>query len=140
VIVRRTGTLALMFATDRIQDLVGRLREDVRGLVQSEIDLAKAEVRDKVKTQGKGAALAGVAAVLALFALVALLIAAILALDIVMPAWAAALVVGGVLLLLAAILALVAKRKLSSGPPVPNAAISEAKATVDLLKEEVRGS
>ena len=42
-----------MFATDRIQDLIGRLREDVRGLVQSEIDLAKAEVRDKVKTQGK---------------------------------------------------------------------------------------
>ena len=138
--VRRTGTLALMFATDRIQDLVGRLREDVRGLVQSEIDLAKAEVKDKIKTQGKGAAFAGVAAVLALFAVVALLIAAILALDIVMPAWAAALVVAGVLLLLAAILGLVAKRKLASGPPVPSAAISEAKATVDLLKEEVRGT
>lgn len=138
--MRRTGTLALMFATDRIQDLIGRLREDVRGLVQSEIDLAKAEVRDKVKTQGKGAALAGVAGVLALFALVALVIAAILALDIVMPAWAAALVVGGALLLIAAILGLLAKSKLTSGPPVPSAAISEVRATVDLLKEEVRGT
>ena len=138
--MRRTGTLALMFATDRIQDLIGRLREDVRGLVQSEIDLAKAEVRDKEKTQGKGAALAGVAGVLALFALVALVIAAILALDIVMPAWAAALVVGGALLLIAAILGLLAKSKLTTGPPVPSAAISEAKATVDLLKEEVRGT
>ncbi len=129
-----------MFATDRIQDLIGRLREDVRGLVQSEIDLAKAEVRDKVKTQGKGAALAGVAGVLALFALVALVFAAILALDIVMPAWAAALVVGGALLLIAAILGLLAKSKLTSGPPVPSAAISEVRATVDLLKEEVRGT
>lgn len=138
--MRRTGTLALMFATDRIQDLIGRLREDVRGLVQSEIDLAKAEVRDKVKTQGKGAALAGVAGVLALFALVALVFAAILALDIVMPAWAAALVVGGALLLIAAILGLLAKSKLTSGPPVPSAAISEVRATVDLLKEEVRGT
>lgn len=138
--MRRTGTLALMFATDRIQDLIGRLREDVRGLVQSEIDLAKAEVRDKVKTQGKGAALAGVAGVLALFALVALVIAAILALDIVMPAWAAALVVGGALLLIAAILGLLAKSKLTSGPPVPSEAISEVRATVDLLKDEVRGT
>ncbi len=129
-----------MFATDRIQDLIGRLREDVRGLVQSEIDLAKAEVRDKVKTQGKGAALVGVAGVLALFALVALVIAAILALDIVMPGWAAALVVGGALLLIAAILGLLAKSKLTSGPPVPSAAISEVRATVDLLKEEVRGT
>ncbi len=129
-----------MFATDRIQDLIGRLREDVRGLVQSEIDLAKAEVRDKVKTQGKGAALAGVAGVLALFALVALVIAAILALDIVMPGWAAALVVGGALLLIAAILGLLAKSKLTSGPPVPSEAISEVRATVDLLKDEVRGT
>ena len=45
-----------------------------------------------------------------------------------------------ILLLVAAILGLVAKRKLATGPPVPTAAITEAKATVDLLKEEVRGT
>ena len=129
-----------MFAADKIQDLVGRLREDVRGLVQSEIDLAKAEVQDKIKVQGKGAALAGIAGVLALFALVALLIGAILGLGRAMPTWAAALIVGGVLVLLAAILGLLAKSRLKSGPPVPQAAISEAKATVELLKEEVRGT
>ena len=50
-----------MFAADRVQDLLRRLREDVAALIQSEIDLAKTEVIEKVKTHAKAAVLVAIA-------------------------------------------------------------------------------
>ena len=55
--VRPRGTLGLMFAADRVQDLLRRLREDVAALIHSEIDLAKTEVVEKIKMHAKAAVL-----------------------------------------------------------------------------------
>ena len=71
----------------------------------------------------------------ALFALVG---AAIFALALVMPYWASALIVGAVLLLIAVLLALLRPaRHQETGMPTPDAAVAEALATVEMVKEEV---
>ena len=132
--MRPRGTLGLMFAADRVQDLLRRLREDVAALIQSEIDLAKTEVIEKVKMHAKAAVLVAIALPFVLLALFAFLFAAIAALALVVPWWAAGLIVGGVLVLIAAVLALLGMRSMrKAGAPTPNEAIIEARATVDDL-------
>jgi uncharacterized membrane protein YqjE len=134
--VRPRGTLGLMFAADRVQDLLRRLREDIAGLIHSEIDLAKTEVIEKIKMHAKAAVFVAVAVPFVLLALLAFLFSAIAALALAMPLWASALIVGGVLLLVALILAFMGLRSVrKAGAPTPDAAIVEAKATVDELKE-----
>ena len=135
--MRLRGTLGLMFAADRVQDLLRRLREDFAALIHAEIELAKSEVTAKVKMHAKAAVLIGIAIPFVLLALLAFLFAAIAALDLVMPLWAASLIVGGVLVLVAVILGLLAMRSFKkAGMPTPDEAIVEAKATVDELKKE----
>jgi uncharacterized membrane protein YqjE len=87
-----------------IGDLFGRFVEQVQGLVRAEVELAKAEAIAKAKAYGMGVALIAAAGFLGIFIFGIVLTAAILALANVMPAWAAALVVAGVLLVTAAIL------------------------------------
>lgn len=134
--MRPRGTLGLMFAADRVQDLLRRLREDVAALIHSEIDLAKTEVIEKVKVHARAAAFIGVAIVFALLAFLALLFGGIAVLALAVPLWASALIVGGALLLVALILAFMAMRSVrKAGMPTPDEAIIEARATVDDLKE-----
>ena len=130
------GTLGLMFAADRVQDLLRRLREDIANLIHSEIDLAKTEVVEKVKLHVKAAVLIVIAIPFVLLALLAFLFAAIAALALAVPWWASGLIIGGVLVLIAALLALMGLRSVrKAGAPTPDAAIVEAKATVEDLKE-----
>jgi uncharacterized membrane protein YqjE len=125
-----------MFAADRVQDLLRRLREDLAALIHSEIDLAKTEVIEKVKMHAKAAVFIAIAIPFALLALLAFLFAAIAVLALAMSLWAAALIVGGVLLFIALVLALLGLRSVrKAGMPTPDEAIVEAKATVDELKE-----
>jgi protein-S-isoprenylcysteine O-methyltransferase Ste14 len=134
--VRLRGTLGLMFAADRVQDLLRRLREDVAALIHAEIELAKTEITAKIKMHAKAAVLIAVAVPFVLLALFAFLFAAIAGLSLVMPLWAASLVVGGVLVLIALVLGLLGMRSIrKAGMPTPDEAIVEAKATVDELKE-----
>jgi membrane protein implicated in regulation of membrane protease activity len=117
-------------------DLVARLGEQVAVLVRDELALAKAELRDKGRAAGLGAALGGAAGVLAWFAVAALMIAAIAAFALVMPAWAAALVVAGILLVVAGVLAVVGIGKVKRAvPPVPEQAIDSIGRDVAAVKE-----
>jgi membrane protein len=125
-----------MAVADRLQDLVTRLSEDSATLVRSEIELAKAEVREKVGALAKAAAFGGVAAVLSLFGLFALVQAVIDALDLAMPAWLAALIVALALLGVAGVAGLLALRSIKRGtPPVPEQAVAEARAVAETLRE-----
>jgi len=61
------------------------------------------------------------------------------ALALVMPTWAALLVVAGILLLLAALFGFLALNRIKKGtPPVPEQAIQEAKLTTEALKSNGR--
>ncbi|BDZ54606.1 phage holin family protein [Agromyces marinus] len=84
--------------------LLGELPDQISTLVKAEIDQVKAELSYKAKHFGIGSGLVVAAAFVGIFLLGTLITTAILALALVMPAWAAALTVSGILLLIIAIL------------------------------------
>jgi uncharacterized membrane protein YqjE len=103
-----------------IGELMRQLADETATLVRQELELAKAEMREKGKKAGMGAGLFGGAGVVGLLALGALTAFFILVLDAVLPAWAAALIVAVVYGAIAAFLALRGRRKMQeAGTPVP---------------------
>lgn len=115
----------------------------VSELVTAEIEQLKAEMKAKLTALGIGAGLIAAAAVVLLFMVGVLLTAAILALSLVMPGWAAALIVAGVLLIIALILGWVGYTRLKAGiPPVPSDTIESVKRDVDAVRgwRQRRGS
>jgi hypothetical protein len=120
-------------------ELLRDLSQQTGDLVRQEMELAKAELRVKGKAAGLGAGMFGGAGLVALFGIGALTAAAILALAIVLDAWAAALVVGAGYLALAGILALIGKSKVSQAtPPVPEQAIESSKEDVEWTKQRAQ--
>lgn len=116
-------------------ELVARLSQDVSQLVRDELTLAQREVAGKAKQAGIGIGMFSVAGVLALFAVAVLIATVVLALDLVLPAWLAALVVGLVLLVAAGIAALLGKKRVTAAaPPVPQQAVDGLKRDVATLR------
>jgi hypothetical protein len=83
--------------------------DGARTLVRQEVELAKIEVKEAVSAKAKGIALMVAAGVMALFAIIFLALAGAAALDLVLPRWAANLIVGGVFVLIALVLMLAAR-------------------------------
>jgi hypothetical protein len=124
---------------DRIQDLTQRLSEDSATLVRAEIELAKAEIRDRLRLLAVAGGMGGAAAVCGLMGAFALMLTLIYAIALALPLWASALIVTGIMFVVAAGFAFAAKMFAKRGaPPVPQMAIDEAKATADQLRDEVR--
>ena len=115
--------------------LVHDLSEQTSALVRSEVELAKAELAAKGKAAGVGAGLFGAAGLLAFFAGAVLITTAILALALVLPAWAAALVVAVVLLAAAGVAAVLGKGKVGEAtPPAPERAVEGVRQDVETIK------
>jgi len=124
-------------ADKNLGDIVSEVSEKASLLVREEIELAKAEVTQKVKTLGKGAAVGAAAGVFLIFALVmALQTFAWLLADIFDNAWIGFGIVTLLLIAMGAVAGLLAKKWLSSGPPTPDLAIGEAKATRESLQSQ----
>ena len=116
--------------------LVSRLTADSSQLIRDEIALAKVEVTERAKHVGLGAGLFGAAGVLAWFGFGTLVAAAVLALALVLDAWAAALIAAVVLFAAAGAMALYGKKNVAEGsPPVPEAAINSVKADLAEVQE-----
>ena len=115
----------------------GRVADHARRLVALELELARAELKRKVGAMALGLGLAAGAAVFALLGVVLLVATVAAALALVLPVWAAVLIVGGAALLLAGILGAAAVSALKRGtPPVPEQAIHEARVTSEALKSD----
>jgi hypothetical protein len=120
-------------AEKSLGDIVSDVSEKASLLVREEIELAKAEVTQKVSSLGKGAGIAGAAAVFLIFAItmffhgLAWLINDLFDWNSIWPGF---MIVFLLLLLAAIIAALVARRMFERGaPPTPELAIEEAKRT-----------
>jgi O-antigen ligase len=99
-----------------LRDLPGLLMD----LVRAEFEQLKREMARKLKSLGIGAALIAIALVLLSFLSFTLLLAGIFALALVMPPWAAALTVSGILLLTILVLIGAAVVQFKKGsPPLP---------------------
>ena len=129
-------------STDDTRSLVALLRElpgILMELLRAEFEQFKREMARKSKNFGFGSLLFAIAGGLAFFLLGTLTTAGILALALVMPGWAAALVVSGALLVLVVILvaAGVALFKKSSGL-VPTETMNSIVQDAHALKGEGR--
>jgi hypothetical protein len=100
-----------------VTGILQRVAEDSRKLVGDELQLAKAEISSKLKTAGKGAGFFGAAGILAFFAVGTLTAAIVLALALVLPAWAAALIVAGIYGAVAGTFALMGKQAVKQATP-----------------------
>ena len=122
-------------------ELLKQLSEQTTRLVRQELELAKAELTQKGKQAGAGAGLFGTAGAIGLAALGALTACFILALDAVMPAWLAALLVAVVYGVVAAVLALRGRAKVKQAtPPVPEQTIETVKEDVQWAKTQTRSA
>jgi uncharacterized membrane protein YqjE len=122
-----------------VGELLKQLATETTTLVRQELDLAKAELREKGKKAGPGVGMIGAAGGVALLAAGALTAFLILALDGVMPNWLAALIVALVYGAAAAVLYSRGKEQVDEvGSPVPRQTIETVKEDVQWAKTQVR--
>jgi hypothetical protein len=123
--------------TDELHDrpvgeLLKQLSNETTTLVRQELELAKAEVREKAGKAGPGFGMWGGAGVTGLLALGSLTAFLILALDGAMPNWLAALIVGLIYAAIAGFLYVRGKERLQeAGPPIPEH-------TIETVKEDLQ--
>lgn len=111
-------------------ELVSQLSSDFSDLVSTQLELAKAEIKDEVTRAGKGAGMLTGGALAAYLAIVILSFAAAWGLSEAMPTGFAFLIVGVVWALAAAALMLTGRNQLRTVHPVPEQ-------TKQTLKEDV---
>ena len=131
---RRVGQPASGESERTVGQLVADASHDVSALVQSEIQLAKAEITKGVSIGGKGVAFLAVAAFLGLLGLIFLFHTLAQVIAVWLPMWAGYLIITGVLLLIAAVLGLVGVKALKKAKPMPQKAIRNAQETVAAVK------
>ncbi len=100
-------------------------------MVRKHVELARIEMTEAVSVRAKGAGMLVVAAVLALFAVGFAAASGSAALDLVLPAWAAHLIVSAVLIAIAGVLVLAGRRAMRTAPTTPTR-------TQETLKEDAR--
>ncbi|HXD68919.1 MAG TPA: phage holin family protein [Gaiellales bacterium] len=122
-------------------ELVKDLSREVSELVRQEIALARAEMVQKGRRAGRGAGMLSGAAVLGLAAVGGSMATLILLLDLVMPAWLAALIVSAAYAAVAAVLGRRGKEEISeAGPPAPEQTVESVKEDVQWAKTRATSS
>jgi hypothetical protein len=118
--------------------LVGRVAGDVGTLVRKEVELARQEVTEGITARIVGAAAFAGAAVMGLFLLGFLAAAGAAALALVLPTWAALLIVAGVFFLLTLAAALFGRARLKSPSIAPERAKENIREDVEWAKAQLR--
>jgi uncharacterized membrane protein YqjE len=118
-----------------IGELLKQLASETTTLVRQELELAKAEMREKAGKAGPGFGMIGAAGGVALLALGALTTFFVLALNGALPNWLAALIVAIVYGAIAALLYMRGKEKVDdAGSPAPRQTIESVKEDVEWAK------
>lgn len=120
--------------------LVSRVADQLSRLARDEFKLARMQLGRNGKRAGRGAGTIGGAGMMAAYGGACLVAAAIVALALVMPAWAAAVVVGVVLLVVAGIAGRVGSKTLRAAVPgsVPKETMENLRTDVQTLVEHGR--
>jgi uncharacterized membrane protein YqjE len=122
-------------------ELLKQLASETTTLVRQELELAKAEMREKGRKVGPGIGMWGAAGVVSLAALGALTAFFVLALDGALPNWAAALIVAAVYGAIAAVLYVRGKQRVDeAGSPAPQQTIETLKEDVEWAKHPTKSA
>lgn len=117
-----------------IQDIVGNFQD----LVRSEFRLAKAETKEEATKAARAGSALAMGAIFGFYALGFLLLTIVYALALAVGAWAAALIVGGVLAIIAAIMISVGRKRLKQVQPAPHRTIDTVKENVQWMRDQTR--
>ena len=124
-----------------IGEVAAELTRDLSLLVRQELDLAKAEMRQKGKVALPGIGMMGAAGAVALLAGGALTAFLVLVLSLFLDEWLAALITGVALAGLAAALALAGKERVEEmGTPLPEQTIETIKEDAAWMKEQAKSA
>jgi hypothetical protein len=124
-----------------IGEVAGQLTRDLSLLVRQELELAKAEMREKGRIALPGLGMIGGAGVVALCAAGALTAFIVLVLELFLDAWLAALLTGVLLAGVAAGLAMLGKERVEdAGSPVPEETIDNVKEDARWVKERAQSA
>ena len=115
-------------------ELISALSSQTSRLIRDEMRLAQAELKDSVKHAGAGAGLFSATALLAVLGLASLIAAAIAALSLALPVWAAAVIVAVVLFAASGVAALVGKKQIDQASP-PEMTVSSIKNDIHEMKD-----
>ena len=118
--------------TEVLKDIIANVQE----MVRSEVRLARVEIRDETSKTARAAAMLAVGGVIGVIAALFFLVFLVQLLDLVMPDWAATLLVGVVLGIAAAIL--IAKGRDRLRVPVPEKTIENVKENVEWMKNQTK--
>ena len=113
-----------------IPDILKDVLTNIQDIVRAEVRLAKAELGEELSRAGSGGLLIGVGAVAAIFSALFLLLTCVYALGLVMPYWAAALIVAAAVGIAAAVTLGLGLKRFKTIHAAPETAAS--------LKENVR--
>ena len=116
-------------------EVASELTRDLSLLVRQEMELAKAEMKEKGRVAAPGLGMIGGAGVAGLMAAGALTAFLILTLSIFLPEWSSALIVGAVLAAVTYVLVRQGKERVEkAGSPVPEQTIETVKEDVEWAK------
>jgi uncharacterized membrane protein YqjE len=121
-----------------VPDILENIATNLTALIQAEFRLAKSELKEGAeKAAGPGATL-GAGVVLAFYGLGFSLLAAVYALSLVMAAWLATVIVGGVLMVAAGILIGAGGAKLKRVNLTPDKTVQTLEEDVQWAKQQIK--
>jgi hypothetical protein len=121
----------------RLQELIRSIGADLSLLIRQQVALAKEEMRGIAAEKATGGALLAAAAGFALFVLGFVSLAGAAALDLVLPRWAALLIVAGIYLVLA-VIAVVIGRNALAAPATPERTKQTVKEDLEWAKHKLQ--
>ncbi|MBV8843678.1 MAG: phage holin family protein [Bryobacterales bacterium] len=120
--------------SDVFQDIVRNVQE----IVRSEVRLAKTEIRDEAAKAKSAGLLIGAGAVTAIFAAFFLLLTIVYLLSLIMPNWAAALIVGVALAIVAGVTLNTGLKRFKKIHPTPERTVETLKENVEWVKQQTK--
>jgi len=127
-----------MQAERAFSDVFQNIVQNVQEIVGSEVRLAKTEIREEAVKAKSSAAMLGTGAVIALFAVFFLLLTVVYALALVLPGWAAALIVGGALAIAAGFVLMAGRTRLRQIHPTPERTVETLKENVAWTRQQIK--
>lgn len=121
-----------------LAELVGKLSDDLRLLTRQEAELAKRELSESFEQAKRRVAQMALGGGVLSAGVLVLLAASVLALATVMPAWSAALLVGGLLVVLGVVLVLVGRSQLSRVNFTPQRTLDSVESDIAAIKQAVK--
>ena len=120
--------------SDVFQDIIRNAQE----MVRSEVRLAKTEIREEVVKAKSSLGLLGAGAVTAIFAILFLLLMIFFALVLVMPAWAAALILGASLAVVASVMLTMGVTRFKQIHATPERTVETIKENIEWAKQQTK--